>query len=137
MEISDYENLDQEEQLKWDSILFPKAHRHLGLTGTLSGMTNDTCSKTLHKMRERIKSLKIPNMQEEAQVKCFNMLCSTIHSFVPLQAGYGAGELEKVDKEVINLIKRSRGLSKTDAKHSFFLPSKLGEWDSNPSKMWI
>ena len=126
MEISDYENLDQEEQLKWDSILFPKAHRHLGLTGTLSGMTNETCSKTLYKMRERIKNLKIPNMQEEAQVKCFNMLCSTIHSFVPLQAGYGAGELEKVDKEVINLIKRSRGLSKTDAKHSFFLPLNLG-----------
>jgi len=126
MEISDYENLDQEEQSKWDAMLFPKAHRHLGLTGTLSGMTNETCTKTLYKMRERIKNLKIPNMQDEAQVKCFNMLCSTIHSFVPLQAGYGAGELEKVDKEVIKLLKRSRGLSKTDAKHSIFLPPHLG-----------
>ena len=126
MEISNYENLEQEEQMKWDSILFPKAHRHLGLTGTLSGITKDTCTKTLHKMRERIKRLKIPNMYDKAQVKCFNMLCNTIHSFVPFQAGYSAGELEKVDREVIKLLKRSRGLSSTDAKHTFFLPSHLG-----------
>jgi len=126
MEISNYEQLDQEAQIKWDKILFPKAHRHLGLTGTLSGMTNDTCSKILFKMRERIKNLKIPHMQDKAQMKCFNMLCSTIHSFVPLQAGYGAGELEKIDKEVVKLLKRSRGLSKTDAKHSIFLPTYMG-----------
>jgi len=126
MNISNYKNLDQMEQKKWDTMLFPKAHRHLGLTGTLTGITKDTRSKTLSKMKERIKSLKIHHMRDEAQVKSFNMLCSTIHSFVPLQTGYGLKELEDVDKEVIKILKKSRGLSSSDAKHSMFLPEYMG-----------
>ena len=126
MKLSNYSNLDQGEQQRWDTILFPKAHRHLGLTGTLSGITKATCSKTLSKMKERIKSLKIHHMKDEAQVKSFNMLCSTIHSFVPLQAGYGMKELEEVDREVSKILKKSRGLSSSDAKHSMFLPEYMG-----------
>jgi len=126
MEISGYDKLDQVEQKRWDAILFPKAHRHLGLTGTISGITKDTCSKTLSKMMERIKALKIHHMKEEAQVKSFNMLCNTIHSFVPLQAGYGMKELETIDREVIKILKKSRGLSSSDAKHSMFLPEYMG-----------
>ena len=126
MNISNYENLDQIEQQRWDTMLFPKAHRHLGLTGTLTGITKDTRSKTLSKMKERIKSLKIHHMRDEAQVKSFNMLCSTIHSFVPLQTGYGLKELEDVDREVIKTLKKSRGLSSSDAKHSMFLPEYMG-----------
>jgi len=126
MKISNYNNLDQAEQQRWDTILFPKAHRHLGLTGTISGFTKDTCSKTLSKMKERIKTLKIHHMKDEAQVKCFNMLCSTIHSFVPLQAGYGMKELEDIDREVVKLLKKSRGITSSDAKHSMFLPERMG-----------
>jgi len=126
MELSNYQNLNQAEQESWDKIIFPKAHRHLGLTGTLSGITKETCKKTLQKMIERIKKLKIPRMHHDAQKKSFNMLCGTIHSFAPIQVGYSMKELEEVDKKFIKLVKRSRGLSSTDAKHRLFLPEKWG-----------
>ena len=124
--LSDYENLEQEEQEKWDSIVFPKAHRHLGLTATLSGITKETSRKTLSKMTDRIKKLKIPHMHHAAQVKAFNMLCSSIHSFVPLQVDYDGSELEKIDKAVVKQLRKSRGLSSSDAKHSMFLPKHMG-----------
>ena len=124
--LSDYENLEQEDQEKWDSIIFPKAHRHLGLTATLSGITKETSRKTLSKMNDRIKKLKIPHMHHEAQVKAFNMLCSSIHSFVPLQIDYDSKELENIDRAVVKQIRKSRGLSSSDAKHSIFLPTHMG-----------
>ena len=126
LKLCDYDNLNQEEQEKWDAIVFPKAHRHLGLTSTLSGITTETSRKTLGKMTDRIKKLKIPHMHHKAQVKAFNMLCSSIHSFVPLQVGYSSKELENIDRTVVKLIKKSRGLSSSDAKHSMFLPEYLG-----------
>jgi len=124
--LSDYENLEQEEQEKWDSIVFPKAHRHLGLTATLSGITKETSRKTLSKMTDRIKKLKIPHMHHDAQVKAFNMLCSSIHSFVPLQINYDSKELENIDRAVVKQLRKSRGLSSSDAKHSMHLPKCMG-----------
>jgi len=126
MRISDYANLEQEDQESWDSIIFPKAHRHLGLTATLSGITKETSKKTLFKMTERISQLKIPHMHKEAQVKAFNMLCSSIHSFTPLQVDYDPIDLEKIDIAVTKLLKQSRGLTTSDAKHSMFLPPSMG-----------
>ena len=126
MKLSNYENLGQEDQEKWDAIIFPKAHRHLGLTATLSGITKETSRKTLSKMTDRIKKLKIPHMHHDAQVKAFNMLCSSIHSFVPLQIDYDGKELENIDKAVVKQLRKSRGLSSSDAKHSMFLPKRMG-----------
>jgi len=126
MKISDYENLQHEQQLRWDKIVFPKAHRHLGLSATLSGITQETSRKTLHKMTERIKLLKIQHMQPDSQTKSFNMLCSSIHSFVPLQVSYNSKELENIDRAAVNIIKKSRGLSASDSKHSMFLPKSSG-----------
>ena len=126
MEISNYENMSPEDQEKWDKIIFPKAHRHLGLTGTLSGITRETCKKTLAKMTERIHKLKLHRMRHETQKKAFNMLCGTIHSFAPVQVGYSMKELEDVDRQFVKIIKRSRGLSSSDAKHRIFLPESMG-----------
>ena len=126
MEISNYENMSQEDQEKWDKILFPTAHRHLGLTGTLSGITRETCKKTLSKMTERIHKLKLHRMRHATQKKAFNMLCGTIHSFAPVQVGYSMAELEDIDRQFVKIVKRSRGLSSSDAKHRIFLPESLG-----------
>jgi len=126
MELSNYENMNQEDQESWDKIIFPKAHRHLGLTGTLSGITRETCKKTLRKMVDRIRKLKLHKMRHKTQKKAFNMLCGTIHSFAPVQVGYNMQELEEIDREFVKIIKKSRGLSSSDAKHRLFLPEHLG-----------
>ena len=121
-----YFNLNEDEQATWDMIIHPKAHRHLGLKCTLSGNTNSNCQDTLRKIDERLKRLNIANMETEVQRKCINMLCSTMHSFVPLQTGFQAADLTNSDNIISESLLRRNGLTNSDCRHRLFLPENIG-----------
>ena len=124
--LSDYENLNLEEQSRWNKIISPPAHRHLGLSGTLYGDTSATSDSVIAKMHDRLAQLKVRSMHPEAQRKCINMLVSTMHSYVPLQARYDRDELDRLDLSIANIVSKKNGISPTDAKHRIFLPESMG-----------
>jgi len=122
MQLSDYFELSPEEQCKWDKIIKPDPHRHLGLSGTLDGDSSLTCIKTIEKMYERINLLKLHSMDPDSQRMCSNMLVASMHSYVPIQANYCQQELSKLDGYISTQIMKRNGISKTDCKHRIFLP---------------
>jgi len=122
----DYFELDDEQRARWDKIIHPSSHKHLGLKCTLGGNTMSSCRETLSKIRDRIGVLKLQNMHSDAQVKCVSMLCATMHSFVPLQTQYKTKDLAEVDKAISNSIIKRQGLSSTDALHRLYLPMRMG-----------
>ena len=121
-----YFDLAEEEQATWDEIIHPKAHRHLGLNCTLDGDTTLSCQNTLAKIDERLQKLNIKNMETSVQRKCINMLCSTMHSFVPLQVGFQAKDLAESDNVISESILRKNGLTVSDCRHRIFLKEELG-----------
>jgi len=121
-----YFDLAEEEQVKWNDIIHPKAHRHLGLNCTLNGDTTSSCQDTLAKIDERLKKLNITNMDPSVQRKCVNMLCSTMHSFVPLQVGFQAKDLADTDNIIAESILRKNGLTNSDCRHRLFLSENQG-----------
>ena len=86
--IINYFELDIDKQVTWDKIIHPEPHKHLGLKCSLSGDTSSSSSDTFSKIHERLSSLNVANMDVNAQKKNINMLCSTMHSFAPVQVGY-------------------------------------------------
>jgi len=122
----DYDGLNLDEQIKWDKIIHSAPHRHLGLIGNLSGDTTATSTYFIQKMKERLAKLKVYNMQKIPQIKCINMLINTMHSYIPLQANHRSEDLMDFDNLVLNTIKKSHGLTCSDAKHRIFLPHKHG-----------
>jgi len=121
-----YDELSIEEKEKWDAIVAPKAHRHLGLTATVGGDTSMSSQATLNKMYERLSKLKIRNMDPDAQCKCSNMLVSTMHSFVPVQNNFDQDELYRIDLTIASTVRKRNGISTSDSKHRIFLPSDMG-----------
>ena len=122
----DYFELDEEKQTYWDKIIHPHAHKHLGLKCTLGGNTSASCQETLYKIQDRVSTLKLHNMHKDAQIKCVNMLCSTMHSFVPLQTQFSCKDLGKIDKVISNSLLKRHGLTSTDSLHRLYLPTHLG-----------
>jgi len=125
-ELSNFNNLSIEQQDDWNKIISPPAHRHLGLSGTLFGDTSATSDLVVAKMHDRLAQLKVRSMNPAAQQKCINMLISTMHSYVPLQAQYDRDELDRLDLSIANIISKKNGISQTDSKHRVFLPERLG-----------
>ena len=121
-----YENITSEEQNKWNQIVHPKAHRHLGLTATLGADTSESSQATINKMYDRLSKLKINNMEHGAQVKCSNMLVTSMHSYVPLQNNFDQEELQRIDSTITNATMKRNGLSHSDCKHRIFLSEKMG-----------
>ena len=124
--LSKYDEMSADSREKWDKIVHPKAHRHLGLTATLGGDTSSSSQATINKMYDRLTKLKVRHMEHASQVKCINMLIATMHSYVPLQTGYSQEELDRLDSSIIATIKRRNGISQSDCKHRIFLPSSVG-----------
>jgi len=122
----EYDNISIDEQEKWDKIVAPKAHKHLGLSATLGANTSSSGSKTINKMYDRLSRLKLGSMDFEAQRKCTNMLITSMHSYAPLQVNYNQEELYRIDLSIANLIMRKNGISQTDSKHRIFLPESMG-----------
>ena len=125
-DIIDYFNLNEESQANWDKVIHAKAHKHLGLKCTLSGDASASGEETLSKISERITTLKLSNMNTEAQRKCVNMLCSTMHSFVPLQVGYEAKDLADIDSTISSHLLKRNGLTVSDCRHRIYLPEVDG-----------
>jgi len=57
--ITDYGNLELEQEQIWDAIVKSKPHKHLGLIGSLSGDTSATSTYFLGKLKERLATLKV------------------------------------------------------------------------------
>jgi len=122
----DYFNLDDIQQQKWDKIIHPKPHKHLGLKCTLGADTSASSIDTLTKIHGRLNNLNVANMEVDCQRKCSNMLCSTMHSFAPLQVGYKTKDLADIDHCISNLLLRKNGMTKTDCRHRLYIPEKCG-----------
>ena len=121
-----YFDLDELEQSKWDKIIHPKAHKHLGLKCTLGGDTTASGRDTLNKIKERLGSLNVHAMGSKAQIKCVNMLCSTMHSYVPLQVGYKGKDLAELDHVISGNVLKRHGITTSDCRHRLYLPENLG-----------
>jgi len=124
--VNTHQNLSELEKNKLLERINHQAHRHLGITSTLSGNVQDTSSKCVAKINKRIDDLRIQYMENDAQTKCVNMLCTTMHSYAPLQANHKLCDLQKCDTEIINKLHSKRGLSKSDAKNRFSIDKKFG-----------
>jgi len=121
-----YDSLDDIEKDKWNNIIDSDAHRHLGMIGTMAGSTKETSLHFLNNMRNRLKTLKISNLDAESQQKCINMLINTMHSYIPLQANHSAQDLLDFDNLIAQTIQKSNGITASDTKHRIFLPKSLG-----------
>ena len=124
--LSNFFDLPEEEQLKWNTIIEAPAHKHLGLSSTLSADTSAAWMKTLEKMREKLIKLNIHKMHSNAQRKCFNMLVGTIPTFAPLQMNFPSEELRNFDKYAASFCLKANGMSASDTKLRMFLPESKG-----------
>lgn len=124
--LCNYDEITIEEREKWDKIIHPKAHRHLGLTATIGGDTAKSSQATINKMYDRLTKLKIRHMEHATQVKCVNMLVASMHSYVPLQNGHDQEELRRLDASIATAIMPRNGISNSDCKHRIFLPIDSG-----------
>jgi len=111
--INNITDLSEDEKMKWLAKIFPEEHRHLGITTTLKGVTQGTKDRVIKKIKKRIIELNTQKMNDAAQQLCNNMLCTTIHSFAPLQCGYTTNGLVECDNLVASSLRFKRGLSKS------------------------
>jgi len=126
LKLSNFVNLSEDEQIKWQKIIGYNAHKHLGLSCTLGADTSTSWRKTIDKMREKITKLNIYKMHISAQRKCFNMLVGTIPTFAPIQVNFPSSELLQFDQHAAVVCMKSNGLSKSDSRIRMFLPEKYG-----------
>jgi len=125
-QLKGFQDLPEEEKTAFLKIFKPKAHKHLGLTSTLAGNSELASQEVIHKAKTRINTLKLWNMEHGAQKICANMLCSTIHSYAPLQMGHSKKDLFDCDKLLLKSVSKRKGLSSSDAKHCIFLDERNG-----------
>ena len=124
--INAMKNITEIERNKWRSKIFPEEHRHLGITTTLKGITQGTKNRVIGKIKKRIIELNSQKMNGSAQRLCNNMLCTTIHSFAPLQCGHSTEGLADCDRLVASTLRSKRGLAKSDAMHRFWIDEQIG-----------
>jgi len=122
----EFEKMEEEDKAKFLKNFRPVAHKHLGLKSTLSGCTKSASNEVLNKIKARILSLGLPNMQDASQKLCANMLCSTMHSYAPLQMSHNKTDLLECDALLVKCLRKRKGLSSTDASHSLFLDESNG-----------
>ena len=124
--IESNDELSEDDKEKWRLRLYPEEHRHLGLTSTLKGAADGTRTKVIKKIKKRLIDINSQKLSEEAQKICNNMLCTSIPTFAPLQSNHSVKELYECDKLVAQLLRKRRGLTKSDAMHRFWIHERLG-----------
>jgi len=124
--ILNFHALDGDEQQKLLDIYQPQPHRHLGLKSNLYGNSSFASAEVLNKIKKRMASLKIQNMEMLPQKVSTNMLCNTVHSYAPLQMGHKTEDLQECDEILVKLVMKRHGLSQTDAKHILFISENKG-----------
>jgi len=124
--LAKFESMDSVQQVEFLQIFKPVAHKHLGLRSTLAGNTESASTEVLNKIKKRLATLKLANMDNMAQRLCANMLCSSVHSYAPLQMLHDVEELLKCDDILVQYLCKRKGLSKSDAKNAIFIDEKNG-----------
>jgi len=125
-ELSNFHEMDDEEKNLFLSVFRPKAHKHLGLCSTLWGDTRKASLGVIQKIKERISNLNLRRLQRDAQLQSSNMLCSTVHSYAPLQMGHSISDLMECDNLLISCVQKRHGLTSSDAKHPLFIDKSKG-----------
>jgi len=111
---------------KWEQRMRPVEHKHLGLHSDLKGNTNVTRMEVGKKIKKRIIDITSQKMNENAQRLCNNMLCTTVHSFAPIQCNHSSKQLLECDNLVAQCLRRKRGLANSDAMHRFWIDEDIG-----------
>ena len=124
--ITEFHRMDSEKQQDLLNIFQPKAHKHLGLKSELNGNSCLARKEVMKNVKARMASLRIHNMERQAQQTCVNMLCNTVHSYAPLQMNHQGHDLQECDEEMIKIVRKRHGLAASDAKHVLFLPENKG-----------
>ena len=124
--LSNFQNLDTDQQQDILDIFQSRPHKHLGLKSTLRGETKSASIEVMHKIKARMNQLRIYSFEREAQRTCSNMLCTSMHSYAPIQMAHVVADLEDCDKCLVNQIRKRHGLSTSDAKHALFLDLNKG-----------
>ena len=117
---------DPEMKEKAKLLLDKKDNKHLGLYMDLEGDTQVSSNKTLQGARERLRNIKLYNLNVIPLKISANMLITTMHSFAPLQKNHKEEDLLKCDKMLMNSTRKACGFCKNDSKHLMFLGEKFG-----------
>jgi len=105
--LSDFNNLDTDMQNNLLAIFQSKPHKHLGLRSTLQGETSAASLEVTQKIKIRMQELNLHRFDKGVQRKCSNMLCTTMHSYAPLQIAHTTStNLEECDKCLVNHIRK-------------------------------
>jgi len=126
LQITNFSELSKDEQDEMLRIFKAKPHKHLGLRSTISGNAEEASLEVIRKIKARLVQLRVYSLEKEAQQLCCNMLCTTMHSYAPLQMAHDPTHLTKCDNLMINQIAKRHGLSGSDAKHALFIHEKDG-----------
>ena len=121
-----FHELDDDAKQAFLDIFRPKAHKHLGLCSTLDGDTSSASLGVINKIKERMATINLFKLQRDAQVKGANMLCSSVHSYAPLQMGHMVEDLHECDALLIRYVSKRHGLTTTDCKHPLFIDAAKG-----------
>ena len=124
--LSNFHNLSDDDQQNFLDIYKTKAHKHLGLRSTLKGDTSSASCEVLNKCKARMATIGLYKLDRIAQRQSANMLCTTVHSFAPMQMRHSVKELEECDTTLVNYVTRKHGITQTDAKHPLFIDINKG-----------
>jgi len=124
--ITNFSELPKEEQDDLLRIFKAKPHKHLGLRSSISGNAREASLEVVKKIKARLGQLRIYSLDKEAQRISCNMLCTTMHSYAPLQMAHDPNHLMECDNLMISQIAKRHGYSVTDSKHALFIQEKNG-----------
>ena len=124
--LTDFYNLNKADQDNILKVFKAEPHKHLGLRSTITGIASEASEEVLRKIKARIHQLKIYSLEQEAQKISCNMLCTSMHSYAPLQMSHKPDKLEECDKLLVKQISKRHGMSLTDAKHALFISERQG-----------
>ena len=118
--------MSDENKAKWEQRVRPAEHKHLGLYSDLKGNTRVTRTEVVKKIKKRIVDITSQKMNDNAQRLCNNMLCTTVHSFAPIQSNHSSKQLLECDSLVAQCLRKKRGLANSDAMHRFWIDEEVG-----------
>jgi len=124
--LAKFHEMNELDKEKFLLVFKPSAHKHLGLRSTLGADSSEASSEVMNKIKARVSTLNIHNMERQSQQLCANMLCNSMHSYATLQMNHKCEDLQECDNLLIQKIRKRHGLSESDAKHPLFIQESQG-----------